>query len=309
MLDPAARLATSTPHTDPGGDYAWSVFARAEAIQPGAKVTLQAKALTLVGGPMSKPLVPGHGQVQGVFLADKADMMLGYCSSAPAVMRDVAGLVSIPVPTAMTVHPTSGMDRGRRTDRADGRGARAGDEIIHRVGRYRNARHLRRRHARRVAGNLPHGDIKADGKPVTDTFTGPALWSLLNAAGDITVDLSIKNDILRKYVIATGSDGYKAVISAGEISPKFGDRLDQIADQDALDQLPIPDGFARVVAVRDVAGGRYVSNLSDLHIGTAPRVGGTGGARRPSSPCAGRHDTDDVRPLLAGGIHAAQRDR
>jgi ABC-type molybdate transport system substrate-binding protein len=29
VLDPAVRLATSTPGADPGGDYAWAVFARA----------------------------------------------------------------------------------------------------------------------------------------------------------------------------------------------------------------------------------------------------------------------------------------
>lgn len=109
MLDPKLRLATSTPHADPGGDYAWAVFARADAIQPGAQAKLEAKAMTLVGGPTSKPLVPGRGQVQGVFLTDKADMMLGYCSGAPAVMRDVPGLVSIPVPPALTVHPAYGM--------------------------------------------------------------------------------------------------------------------------------------------------------------------------------------------------------
>jgi molybdate transport system substrate-binding protein len=28
MLDPAVRLGTSTPGADPGGDYAWAVFAR-----------------------------------------------------------------------------------------------------------------------------------------------------------------------------------------------------------------------------------------------------------------------------------------
>lgn len=109
MLDPKLRLATSTPKADPGGDYAWAVFARADAIQPGAKATLEAKALKLVGGPDSKPLVPGHGQVQGVFLADRGDMMLGYCSGSAVVMRDVPGLVSVPLPPTLTVGPAYGM--------------------------------------------------------------------------------------------------------------------------------------------------------------------------------------------------------
>ena len=74
LLDPTVRLATSTPGADPGGDYAWAVFARADAVHPGAQATLQAKAMKLVGGPNSTPLVPGRGAVQGIFLADKAEI-------------------------------------------------------------------------------------------------------------------------------------------------------------------------------------------------------------------------------------------
>src|SRR5271169_5468598 len=50
LLDPSVRLATSTPGADPGGDYAWAVFARAETVHPGARAALEAKALKLVGG-------------------------------------------------------------------------------------------------------------------------------------------------------------------------------------------------------------------------------------------------------------------
>jgi len=109
MLDPKVRLATSTPRADPAGDYAWAVFARAEALRPGAQAALQAKALKLVGGPDTQPLVPGKGQVQGVFLADKADIMLGYCSGAAEVMRDVPALASVPLPNELTLAPAYGM--------------------------------------------------------------------------------------------------------------------------------------------------------------------------------------------------------
>jgi molybdate transport system substrate-binding protein len=109
MLDPAVRVATSTPGADPGGDYAWAVFARAEMIQPGAKATLEAKALKLVGGPDSKPLVPGKGQVEGVFLTNAADMMLGYCSGAETIQRSVPDLVSVTLPSAISVGPAYGL--------------------------------------------------------------------------------------------------------------------------------------------------------------------------------------------------------
>lgn len=109
MLDPGLKLATSTPGADPGGDYAWAVFARAEAVHPGAKAALETKALKLVGGADSKPLVPGKGQVQGVFLTHAADMMLGYCSGVTALQRDVPGLVGVSLPPELTVGPAYGM--------------------------------------------------------------------------------------------------------------------------------------------------------------------------------------------------------
>jgi ABC-type molybdate transport system substrate-binding protein len=109
LLDPSVRLATSTPGADPGGDYAWAVFARAEAVHAGAQAMLQAKAMKLVGGPDSIPLVPGRGAVQGIFLADRADVMLGYCSSAEPVMREIPGLANVALPPSLTVGPAYGL--------------------------------------------------------------------------------------------------------------------------------------------------------------------------------------------------------
>lgn len=59
MLDPAVKLGTSTPRADPAGDYAYQVFARAEAVRPGSRAALEAKALQLTGGPTSAPVRPG----------------------------------------------------------------------------------------------------------------------------------------------------------------------------------------------------------------------------------------------------------
>jgi molybdate transport system substrate-binding protein len=109
LLDPTVRLATSTPGADPGGDYAWAVFGRAEAVHPGSQAALQAKAMKLVGGPNSTPLVPGRGAVQGIFLADRADVMLGYCSSSEPVMREIPDLVNTPLPPSLTVGPAYGL--------------------------------------------------------------------------------------------------------------------------------------------------------------------------------------------------------
>jgi len=109
MLDPKVRVATSTPVNDPGGDYAWAIFARADAVHPGARAMLEAKALKLVGGPDVPPPLPGHGPVESVFLADRGDMMLGYCSGSAGAMSDVPDLVSVPMPPALEVGPQFGM--------------------------------------------------------------------------------------------------------------------------------------------------------------------------------------------------------
>jgi DMSO/TMAO reductase YedYZ molybdopterin-dependent catalytic subunit len=108
---------------------------------------------------------------------------------------------------------------------------------------------------------------KAGGTPVTDIYTGVSLWSLLNSDGLLT-DPKIKNDILRDFVLVTGSDGYEAVISLGEIDPAFGDQPDLVAYADTLGQLGVGgvDGFARLVVPGDIAGGRYVSNIVSLAV-------------------------------------------
>ena len=110
LLDPAIRIATSTPGSDPLGTYSWEVFARADAIKPGARATLEAKAKKLVGGgEKTPPLVPGKGAVEGIFLSDQADVMLIYCSAVAAIQKEVPTLASIKLPSTLTVEPADGL--------------------------------------------------------------------------------------------------------------------------------------------------------------------------------------------------------
>jgi molybdenum ABC transporter molybdate-binding protein len=110
LLDPAMRIATSTPGSDPLGTYSFEVFARADAIKPGAKATLEAKAKKLVGGgEKTPPLVPGKGAVEGIFLSDQADVMLIYCSAIPALQSEIPSLTSIKLPSTLTVETANGM--------------------------------------------------------------------------------------------------------------------------------------------------------------------------------------------------------
>lgn len=68
----------------------------------------------------------------------------------------------------------------------------------------------------------------AGSTPQTRTYTGASLWGILDSAG-IAANPAVKNDLLNKYVLATGSDGYQAVFSLGELSSLFGNQPDLIA--------------------------------------------------------------------------------
>jgi hypothetical protein len=86
------------------------VFARADAVKPGARATLEAKAKKLVGGgEKTPPLVAGKGAVEGIFLADQADVMLIYCSAVAAIQKEVPTLASLKLPSALAVQPADGL--------------------------------------------------------------------------------------------------------------------------------------------------------------------------------------------------------
>ena len=82
MLDGEVRLGTSTPKADPSGDYAFEVFAKAEAIKKGAKAILEKKAKLLTAGPDSAQ-PPAGKNVYGWHIAEHhADIFLTYCTNA-----------------------------------------------------------------------------------------------------------------------------------------------------------------------------------------------------------------------------------
>ena len=97
----------------------------------------------------------------------------------------------------------------------------------------------------------------------TGRYTGVSLWDLLQEAG-VKNTAGKNNDKLRKYVVATGSDGYDAVFSLTELNPEFGDEIVLVAYSKDNEQLPPNEGMARVVIGTDKRRGRLVSNLVRL---------------------------------------------
>jgi hypothetical protein len=132
--------------------------------------------------------------------------------------------------------------------------------------------------------------------PQTGTFTGPTLWTLLNTVGLQTP--TVKNGILRQYVIAQGSDGYTSLFSLGELAPQFGGTNPQVLVADQQNGAPLGStGFARIVAAKDNFGGRYVSNLSNLNVGTAPSNPSQGGGITSQFSLSGAVQTPGVYTL------------
>jgi molybdate transport system substrate-binding protein len=44
-----------------------------------------------------------------VFLANRADVMLGYCSGSAPIMQEIPGLINVGLPPALTVGPAYGL--------------------------------------------------------------------------------------------------------------------------------------------------------------------------------------------------------
>ena len=121
--------------------------------------------------------------------------------------------------------------------------------------------------AEQLAG-LPQQTVSvqfATGKgPEQRTETGVLLADLLPPDALATTDA--KNDLLSFAVVGIGADGYRALVSYGEISPDFGNRGLLISTAEDGKALERP----RLIVPGDVKGGRYVSDLVELEVVRAP---------------------------------------
>jgi molybdate transport system substrate-binding protein len=110
MLDPTVKLATSTPKADPAGDYAWTVFRKADAVRPGAFAQLDKKALQLVGGPNSPPPPADGRSGYGALVAQgAADLFLAYCTAAKVAQQENPTQRVIALPPELAVGADYGL--------------------------------------------------------------------------------------------------------------------------------------------------------------------------------------------------------
>jgi molybdate transport system substrate-binding protein len=110
LLDPAVRIASSTPVHDPSGDYAYRVFARIDAVRPGARARLEAKNQQLTGGPQSPPPPADGRNVYGHLLTSgAADVFLAYCTNIAPLAREAPGVTAIRLPDVIAVGADYGL--------------------------------------------------------------------------------------------------------------------------------------------------------------------------------------------------------
>ena len=103
------RVGISTPKADPAGDYAWALFGKADALQPGATARLQAKALKLTGGADSPKPPPGRGTYAWVMDQGQADVFLTYCTNAVSAQKEVPRLKIVEIPPELQVGAAYGV--------------------------------------------------------------------------------------------------------------------------------------------------------------------------------------------------------
>jgi molybdate transport system substrate-binding protein len=109
MLDPGTKLGTSTPKSDPSGDYAWEVFEKAERLRPGAFGTLSGKALRLTGAADSPP-PPKDRSIYGKLVSERtADIFLTYCTNAILARKEDSSLQVVALPEALAVGADYGL--------------------------------------------------------------------------------------------------------------------------------------------------------------------------------------------------------
>jgi hypothetical protein len=212
--------------------------------------------------------------------------MLGYCSGATEVIREVPGLAAVPLPPAISVGPAYGMvllnakpvtlrfaafvmsEVGQAVLQAHGFDpvALTGDAqpahvlLVQRAGqppRFVTPERLAALHSitQQVGFATEHGNEQSE-------WTGPLLWDVLAALG--AVDPAKPAEQVRLTVRVTGADDYTAVVALAEMAPQFAGRPIQLAEQ--RNGVVLPDGALRLIVPGEQRGGRSVRDVVRLDI-------------------------------------------
>jgi molybdenum ABC transporter molybdate-binding protein len=109
LLRADVRVGSSTPKSDPSGDYTWALFRKADGVQTGAYARLDAKTLKLAGAADSPKPPDGISAYGWLMDQGRADVFLTYCTNAVAAQKEVPRLKVVQVPPELQVAAAYGL--------------------------------------------------------------------------------------------------------------------------------------------------------------------------------------------------------
>jgi DMSO/TMAO reductase YedYZ molybdopterin-dependent catalytic subunit len=140
--------------------------------------------------------------------------------------------------------------------------AAAPNLVLSLAGRVRHPQRFDVEALRKLPAESVQVSFQTERGPLTASFSGVRLWTLLGEAGGI--DDPEKGAELHHLVKVTGQDGYWVVISTGEIAPDFGAEPALVAYQ--RDGAPLGGTGFRLVIPGDKHGGHSVRDVTIIAI-------------------------------------------
>jgi molybdate transport system substrate-binding protein len=114
LLKPEIKIGTSTPVSDPAGDYTWEMFRKVDTLRPGAFDTLSRKAQQLFGGPNTTTPLNGSPRLLVALDDHEIDLFIYYCSGAQQIVRESSKYQSVALPPELSVGPEYGLTVSRK---------------------------------------------------------------------------------------------------------------------------------------------------------------------------------------------------
>jgi ABC-type molybdate transport system substrate-binding protein len=121
LLKPDIKIGTSTPVSDPAGDYTWEMFHRIDATRSGAFKILSEKAQQLFGGATTTTPVNGRPRLLVALDDHQIDLFIYYCSGAREIIKASSNYKLVELPAELSVGPEYGLTVSRKAspDAAD----------------------------------------------------------------------------------------------------------------------------------------------------------------------------------------------
>ncbi|MCC7009935.1 MAG: molybdopterin-dependent oxidoreductase [Acidobacteria bacterium] len=112
---------------------------------------------------------------------------------------------------------------------------------------------------------LPRTTVEVQGDGRTLRYEGVLLAELLARAG-VPLGADLRGDAVASYIVASASDGYRAVFSLAEVDPAF--THNDVIVADTVDGKPLfaYQGPVRIVAPKDAREARSVRMLQRIDV-------------------------------------------